>query len=110
MLVVSDARYLSDLIQRMTYCPAYLDAKELVDLRKLFDEGVHKSDVLVVLATEGVFTRPWWCAVAACTACGPSLGCDARATLHERAPADVVAAFWRCGRRHSSRSPSCSSQ
>ena len=56
----SDARYLSDLIQRMTGCPAYLDSTDLVDLRTLFVEGVHKSDVLVVLATKNVFTRPWW--------------------------------------------------
>ena len=57
----SDARYLSDLIQRMTVenAPAYLDSTDLVDLRTLFNEGVHKTDVLVILATAGVFARPW---------------------------------------------------
>merc|ERR1719199_537593 len=55
----SDARYLSDLIRRMTGCPAYLDSADLVDLRALFNEGVHKTDVLVILATKSVFTRPW---------------------------------------------------
>ena len=55
----SDARYLSDLIQRMTGCHAYLDSTDLVDLRTLFNEGVHKTDVLFILATKGVFTRPW---------------------------------------------------
>ena len=30
-----------------------------MDLRTLFKEGVCKSDVLVILATKGVFTRPW---------------------------------------------------
>ena len=35
----SDARYLSDLIKRMTGCTAYLDSKDLVDLRTLFNEG-----------------------------------------------------------------------
>ena len=55
----SDARYLSDLIRRMTGCPAYLDSADLVDLRALFNEGVHKTDVLVILATQSVFTRPW---------------------------------------------------
>eukprot|EP00964_Phaeocystis_antarctica_P008662 scaffold4690_cov64-Phaeocystis_antarctica.AAC.2 len=55
----SDARYLSDLIKRTTGCAAYLDSNDLVDLRALFSEGVHKSDVLVVLATKGVLTRPW---------------------------------------------------
>ena len=55
----SDARYLSDLIRRMTGCPAYLDSTDLVDLRTLFNEGVHKTDVLIILATKGIFTRPW---------------------------------------------------
>eukprot|EP00964_Phaeocystis_antarctica_P005526 scaffold3021_cov73-Phaeocystis_antarctica.AAC.1 len=55
----SDARYLSDLIKRMTGCAAYLDSNDLVDLRTLFNEGVHRSDVLVILATKGVLTRPW---------------------------------------------------
>ena len=35
----SDARYLSDLIKRMTGCAGYLDSNDLVDLRTLFDEG-----------------------------------------------------------------------
>ena len=55
----SDARYLSDLIRRMTGQPAYLDSTDLIDLRTLFKEGVHKTDALVILATKGVFTRPW---------------------------------------------------
>ena len=50
---------LSDLIQRMTCCHAYLDSTDLVDLRTLFNQGVHKTDVMVVLATKDVFTRPW---------------------------------------------------
>ena len=50
---------LSDLIRRMTGCPAYLDSTNLLDLRTLFNEGVHKTDVLFILATKGVFTRPW---------------------------------------------------
>ena len=36
-----DARYLSDLIKRMTSCAAYLDSNNLVDLRTLFNEGKH---------------------------------------------------------------------
>ena len=88
----SDARYLSDLIRRMTGCPAYLDSTDLVEfrspqvqprppmlscvrkcmahtcgyrgsLRTLFGDGVCKSDCVVVLATQHVFTRPWWCAL-----------------------------------------------
>ena len=37
-------------------------SSDLISLGTLFDEGVHKSDCLVLLATQGVFTRPWWCA------------------------------------------------
>ena len=43
----------------MTGCHAYLDSTDLVDLRTLFNEGVHKTDVLFILATKSVFTRPW---------------------------------------------------
>jgi hypothetical protein len=56
----SDARYLSDLIRRMTGAPAYLDSTDLVDLRLLFQDGVHKTDAFVILATKGVLTRPWY--------------------------------------------------
>ena len=35
----SDARYLSDLIKRMTGCAGFLDSNDLVDLRTLFNEG-----------------------------------------------------------------------
>jgi len=55
----SDARYLSDFMQRMGGAPAYLDSNNLIDLRTLFSEGVHKSDVIVLLATKHVLTRPW---------------------------------------------------
>ena len=55
----SDARYMRDLLQRMLQAPCYLDSAELSDLRRLFDEGVHKSDVLVLLGTAEVLTRPW---------------------------------------------------
>ena len=43
----------------MTGAAAYLDSSDLVDLRTLFNEGVHKTDVLFILATKSVFTRPW---------------------------------------------------
>ena len=43
----ADARYLSDLIHRMTGASAYLDSSDLVDLGTLFREGVHKTDVMV---------------------------------------------------------------
>ena len=37
----SDARYLSDLVKRMTGCAAYLDSNDLADFRTLFNEGEH---------------------------------------------------------------------
>ena len=55
----SDARYLNDLIARMTGVPCFLDSSDLSDLRTLMSEGVQQSDVLVVLGTKGVLTRPW---------------------------------------------------
>jgi len=55
----SDARYLSDLLRKMLRCPAFLDSSTLTDLRVLFEQGVHKSDVLVVMATRNYLTRPW---------------------------------------------------
>ena len=39
----SDARYLSDLIKRMTGCATFLDSNNLVDLRTLFNEGEHND-------------------------------------------------------------------
>ncbi|KAL1519101.1 hypothetical protein AB1Y20_003366 [Prymnesium parvum] len=55
----SDARYLRDLIQKMVAAPAYLDSADLLDLRSLFDDGVHQSEVLLVLATRSYLTRAW---------------------------------------------------
>ena len=43
----------------MVGAPVYLDSAELVDLRSLFEDGVHKSEVVVVLATRSYLTRPW---------------------------------------------------
>ena len=43
----------------MAGAPVYLDSTDLVDLRTLFTEGVLRSDVIVLLATEFVLTRPW---------------------------------------------------
>lgn len=48
-----------DLLQRMLKAPCFLDSTELADLRRLFSEGVQKSDVLVLLGTSGVLERPW---------------------------------------------------
>eukprot|EP00966_Prymnesium_polylepis_P090384 2093146-Prymnesium_polylepis.2 len=85
----SDARYLRDVLQRVLNAPVYLDVRcrdsnclfllsdvtrlnpltvvpipvcqssELIDLRVLFSDGVHRSDVVVVLATESVLSRAW---------------------------------------------------
>eukprot|EP00966_Prymnesium_polylepis_P095218 2204940-Prymnesium_polylepis.3 len=39
--------------------PVYLDSQELVDLDSLFEDGVHKSELVLVLATSRYLTRPW---------------------------------------------------
>ena len=58
----ADARYLSDLIHRMTGASAYLDSSDLVDLGTLFREGVHKTDVMVSpsnYSTRALWPWPW---------------------------------------------------
>jgi len=55
----SDARYMHDMLRKMLKAPVFLDSSALNDLRNLITEGVHKSDVLVLLVTKGVLSRPW---------------------------------------------------
>mmetsp|Transcript_24660 Transcript_24660/g.53839 ORF Transcript_24660/g.53839 Transcript_24660/m.53839 type:complete len:1090 (+) Transcript_24660:80-3349(+) len=55
----SDARFLHDLLGKMLRSPVYLDSEDLADLRLLFTHGVGKSDVLVLMGTEKVLSRPW---------------------------------------------------
>lgn len=55
----SDARYLKDLLERMTDAEVFLDSSDLVDLRTLFSHGVHQADSLLLLCSEGVLSRPW---------------------------------------------------
>ena len=49
-----------DLLGRMLGCAVFLDSNELSDLRRLFADGVRKSDTVILLATAGVLTRPWY--------------------------------------------------
>ena len=55
----SDARYVRDMAHLMSGASAYLDSTDLVDLRTLFENGIKKSDVVVVIGTKGILTRPW---------------------------------------------------
>jgi hypothetical protein len=55
----AEARYLKDSLDKMLSCPAYLDSSTLADLRELFRSGVRQSEVLVLLLSQGVLTRPW---------------------------------------------------
>ena len=48
-----------DTLRKMLKAPIFLDSSVLFDLRQLITEGVHKSDTLLLLATQGVLTRPW---------------------------------------------------
>jgi len=59
MEAASDARYMHDLLRNMLQAPVFLDSSALADLRKLTTEGVHKSDTLLMLATQGILMRPW---------------------------------------------------
>ena len=55
----AEARYLKDALDRMTACHVYLDSSTLADLRELFASGVDVSEVLVLMLTPGLLTRPW---------------------------------------------------
>lgn len=55
----STARLLHTYLQSMLGVDVFLDSSRLHDLRLLFDEGLHKSDVVVLLLTIDVLTRPW---------------------------------------------------
>jgi len=55
----AEARYLKDALDKMLGCPAYLDSSTLADLRELFDGGVAVSEVLVLMLSKGLLTRPW---------------------------------------------------
>ena len=48
--------------------PCYLDSDDLADLTQLFREGVRRSEVLLLLATAGTFSRPWCLAEIYCAA------------------------------------------
>ena len=48
--------------------PCYLDSDDLANLHDLFRKGVKHSEVLMVLATENVCSRPWCLAEIYCAA------------------------------------------
>ena len=64
----TDARYLNDLLMRVTGAPVFLDSADLADLRTLFTDGVAQADTLVLLGTASVLRRPW-CLLEVCTNC-----------------------------------------
>jgi len=43
----------------MVHAPIFLDSSSLNDLRELISDGLHNSDVFVLILTDGVLTRPW---------------------------------------------------
>ena len=55
----ADARYLEQHLEAMTKTNVFIDSNDLVDLEKIFEEGVLKSEMIVLLGTTGVLTRPW---------------------------------------------------
>jgi len=54
-----DARYLEQQLEAMLNTDIFVDSNDLVDLDKLFEEGVLNSEMIVLLGTSGVLTRPW---------------------------------------------------
>ena len=59
MEAASDARLMHDMLAKMLRYPVFLDSSNLTDLRQLITDGVADSDVMLVLGTKGLFTRPW---------------------------------------------------
>ena len=53
-----DARYMKDKLELQLGAPVFLDSDDLLDLRKLCKQ-VLESDVVILLLTKGVLTRPW---------------------------------------------------
>ena len=53
-----EARFLQDKLQDALGKRVFLDSDDLVDLRLLTD-AVLNSDVIVLLQSANVFTRPW---------------------------------------------------
>lgn len=54
----SDARIMKDKLGDILGAPVFLDSDDLMDLRALTD-AVKRSDVLILLQTRGLLTRPW---------------------------------------------------
>ena len=52
------ATYLKDKLTTLLSSPVFLDSDDLADLRNLLD-AVAESDVLVLLQTTNLLTRPW---------------------------------------------------
>ena len=54
----TEARHLKDKLTTLLSSPVFLDSDDLSDLRNLLD-AVAQSDVLVLLQTTNLLTRPW---------------------------------------------------
>ena len=59
MEAASDARLLHDMLAKMLHYPVFLDSAKLTDLRQLITNGVGDCDVMLMLGTKGLFSRPW---------------------------------------------------
>ena len=55
----ADARYLQHELEAMLDYDVFVDSNDLVDLQRLFTEGVQQSETIILLGTRGVLTRPW---------------------------------------------------
>ena len=59
MEAASDARLLHNMLAKMLRYSVYLDSANLTDLRQLITNGVGDCDVMLMLGTKGLFSRPW---------------------------------------------------
>ena len=56
----ADARYLEQQLEGyLKGANVFVDSNDLTDLSALFSEGVLKSEMIIVLGTAGILTRPW---------------------------------------------------
>ena len=54
----ADARYLEQEMEAMLRADVFIDCNDMTDIGAVFRDGVHQSEVLILLGTSHVLTRP----------------------------------------------------
>jgi hypothetical protein len=55
----ADARYLEQELEQMLNYNVFIDSNDLTDLAAIFSQGVLQSEVVILLGTKSVLSRPW---------------------------------------------------